>query len=433
MRLKSFGLVLVGGLVMGPLAPLYAEPAGDGFNPFTDRDTARPVEQPAQRQAMPAVDARPADPRDRTDGTVADPSGGVVREDLAPVMAGDGSGVPLELWNGLTLAQIETLFASLEIPPRSPVLYGLFKRLITADVTAPAGSKDASRFLALQIEALDRSGLTSEAAKLFEHAPEINADPALDVMRARAAIGTNDRERACGLARGFATAQTSLSGRLKGEAILISAYCAAAAGNTEAASLQAQLAREQGVDASAGLDALELMAAGAKPKISKGTKIGLLDWQILVLAGAADLPSVITGAAPGLLASIARSAEAEPAIRLLAGERAAALNAISADDLAAIYREQPLETASASDVGTNPETVAAAAVRRAGVFKLAEAERTPLKKARLIRSFLDDARRAGLYWPALQMIAFTTATTASRRRCAPSTSPGTWMRHSPRV
>jgi hypothetical protein len=35
----------------------------------------------------------------------------------------------------------------------------------------------------------------------------------------------------------------------------------------------------------------------------------------------------------------------------------------------------------------------------------AESERTPLKKARLIRAFLDNARHAQLYWPALELMA----------------------------
>ena len=45
------------------------------------------------------------------------------------------------------------------------------------------------------------------------------------------------------------------------------------------------------------------------------------------------------------------------------------------------------------------------APRRAALFKAIDAERTPQRKVRLIRSFLDSARRAGLYWPALVLMA----------------------------
>ncbi len=44
------------------------------------------------------------------------------------------------------------------------------------------------------------------------------------------------------------------------------------------------------------------------------------------------------------------------------------------------------------------------------MFKAIEAERTPQKKTRQIRAFLDSARRAGFYWPALQLMAASTRT-----------------------
>ncbi len=385
MRLKLIDQLLAAALVLA--MPATAS-AGDAYSPPPGTANASPN---AFGRATPGA------------GRPVDPNNDVLREDLAPVMADDGSGVPLELWNGLSINDIEALFAGLEIPPRSPVLHSLFKRLITASGSPPAGSKDGRRFLALRLEALDRSGLTGEASSLFDQSPP-GSDPALDVMKARAAIGANDREHGCALAQSFAASQSTLEGRLKGEAILISAYCAAAAGNVEAAGLQAQLAREQGIESSPGLDALELMAVGAKPKIAKDAKIGLLDWQILSLAGSGDLASIIPGASPGLLATITRSTAADPRLKLLAGERAAALNAISVAELAGIYRAQPagrpLETSSTPDAADQ----LAAAERRAETFKAAEAERTPAKKARFIRSYLDDARRAGLYWPALQAI-----------------------------
>jgi hypothetical protein len=55
--------------------------------------------------------------------------------------------------------------------------------------------------------------------------------------------------------------------------------------------------------------------------------------------------------------------------------------------------------------GGEPAGKAEAALRRAHLFKMSEAEQTPVKKARLIRAYLDDARRNGLYWPGLQLMA----------------------------
>ncbi|HPG89995.1 MAG TPA: hypothetical protein PLD46_10095, partial [Hyphomicrobium sp.] len=47
----------------------------------------------------------------------------VEKHDLDPVMANDGSGLPFELWRGLSNDQVETLISQLQIPPSSPALH----------------------------------------------------------------------------------------------------------------------------------------------------------------------------------------------------------------------------------------------------------------------------------------------------------------------
>ena len=69
----------------------------------------------------------------------------VDRGELNPVLTADGSGLPYELWRGLDAAGIETLIGELQIPPRSPTLHNLWKRLITADGTAPSLACSAQR------------------------------------------------------------------------------------------------------------------------------------------------------------------------------------------------------------------------------------------------------------------------------------------------
>jgi hypothetical protein len=112
-------------------------------------------------------------------------------------MAADGSGVPHELWRGLTVEGIEKLFAAIEIPPRSPALHGLFQRLITSDVPPPAGGGTDPRFTALRIEALDRSGLVDGVAALLAREPGDNSDPVLALFSARTALARGDKEGGC--------------------------------------------------------------------------------------------------------------------------------------------------------------------------------------------------------------------------------------------
>ena len=321
-----------------------------------------------------------------------------MRDDLAPVMAQDGSGLPYELWQGMTLETIETAIATLEIPPRSPALHALFRRLITSDVPPPQGGGSTARFTAVRAEALDRSGLIDEAAAVLAKHPEAQSDPVLAVLAARMAIARGNRDEGCRDVKAMNAAQGGLPQGLKGQSILVRAYCAASGGQKESAQLQVALARDEGVEESAGLAGIDAFATGAKPQLTKGQKAGPVDWRILELSGPVDARALVETAGPGVLAIISRDPATDPATRLAAAERAAQFNALTPPELAKAYRDFGGGDAA-------PEGPAADAVKHAALFQAAEGEMTPLKKARLIRSFLDEAKRAGLYWPALQMIA----------------------------
>jgi hypothetical protein len=398
------------------LAPLDAAPAA-GAPIVNGPSKAAPV-----NPALPASNGRSemppgwkASPRDALDEATAEPlpqqppglgegERTVMRDDLSPVMAGDGSGLPYELWQGMTLETIEKAIATLEIPPRSPALHGLFRRLITSDVPPPRGGATRDpRFTAVRVEALDRSGLIDEASALLAKDGGAEGDPVLALLTARTAIARGDRDGGCRTVEAINAGAASLPASLKGQSILVRAYCAAVGGKRESAQLQVALARDEGVEESAGLDAIDAIATGGKPVIGKGQKVWPLDWRILELGGAVDARVIVETAGPGVLAIISRDTATEPATRLAAAERAAQLNTISPADLAQGYR-----TFGGGEAGA--EGPAQTAVQHAALFQSAEDEKTPLKKARLIRSFLDEARRAGLYWPALQMIAPAAAT-----------------------
>ena len=397
------------------LAPLDAAPAagaptGNGPSGAAPVNPALPAtigrsEQPPGWTASPrgALDEGMAEPLPQQQPGLGEGERTVMRDDLSPVMAGDGSGLPYELWQGMTLETIEKAIATLEIPPRSPALHALFRRLITSDVPPPRGGARDPRFTAVRVEALDRSGLIDEASALLAKDGGAEGDPVLALLTARTAIARGDRDGGCRNVEAMNAGAASLPPSLKGQSILVRAYCAAVGGKRELAQLQVALARDEGVEESAGLDAIDAIASGGKPVIGKGQKVGPLDWRILELGGAVDARALVETAGPGVLAIISRDTATEPATRLAAAERAAQLNAISPADLAQGYR-----TFAGGEAGA--EGPAQAAVQHAALFQSAEDEKTPLKKARLIRSFLDEARRAGIYWPALQMIAPAAAT-----------------------
>ena len=179
---------------------------------------------------------------------------------------------------------------------------------------------------------------------------------------------------------------------------MISGYCAAIAGDQAGAGLAAEMAREEGQKESAGLAALDAISVHTSLRIAAKETVSLLDYRLIEAAGGTIEPALLLKqGAPSLLAALALDPNTPPALKLPAAEAAAQLNAISPDEIAGIYRAN----ASPAGAAAGPNT----AERRAQLFVAAEAERTPLKKVRLIRSFLDELRRAGLYLSALRMSA----------------------------
>ncbi|MEQ1715483.1 MAG: hypothetical protein ABL907_05785, partial [Hyphomicrobium sp.] len=329
----------------------------------------------------------------------------VQKGDLAPIMSTDGSGLPFELWRGLDIAGVEKLISEIEIPPRSAALHSLWKRLITSDVTPPAGETASVKFSSLRREALYRSGLAAEAATELGKGPQ-PADAITAVLDARNELASANRDKACELARQATALKGEMPKRIKAEAVLLNGYCAAATGDMAGAGLAAELAREEGLDQSPGLEALDALSIGAKPSISHGIKpparFSLLDYRLLEIAGAAPGAAALDTAEPALLVALTNDAASPPDLRLAAAEAAARLNAISPDGLAAIYSAVgPAESADALLAGGQTT----GAQRRAALFKAAEGERTPMKKTRLIRALVDDARRNGLAFQTMQMSA----------------------------
>ncbi len=225
-------------------------------------------------------------------------------------------------------------------------------------------------------------------------------DPTVAILAARNEIGLGAQDRGCETAKaGGAPAQ--LPKPIKGDAALIAGFCSAVAGDAPGAGLAAELAREEGVKDSPGLQALDAISMGAKPQVAPDQAISLLDYRLIEAAGGTvDAAHVLKHAEPSLLAALALDAQGEPGLKLAAAEAAAHLNAITPQQLADIYRAQPQNGAVISDAaGTDTPQ------RRAALFVAAEHEDTPQKKVRLIRAFLDEAHRAGFYLTALRMVA----------------------------
>lgn len=318
---------------------------------------------------------------------------GVVREELDPVLSPDGSGLPYELWSGLSPEALAESIASLELPSRSRTLGALWRRLIASEGTARGAA--AARFTAMRVEALDQSGLIDDAAAVLAKDPQATTDPVLVALTARSEIGLGNSERGCEIGRDLLAKRGALPKPLQVDALLIGGYCLLAAGDAAGAELQAGLIRDLGFANTVGADLLDAAAAGLAPQVPAASKLSLLDYRIGAVKGNFDRAQLIGAAHPALLAGLAHDPRTPPDLRLAAGEAAGALNILAPADLASLYQAH-----GAAGEGGPAE--------RSGLFKTAISERTPLRKARLIRAFLDESRRIGLYWPALQLMADAT-------------------------
>jgi hypothetical protein len=408
-------------------APAKKSGRNDAYSPPPDKQTFfpqmgdSPVPAPApesnsgtrwRREEAPVAPANAAPPATRYDsGSGAPAQNAVMRDvlpvpvergDLAPVMSTDGSGLPYELWKGIDVPALEKLIASIEIPPRSPALHQLWKRLITST----AGDSSNAAFMALRLEALYRSGLARDAAAEIAKDPAAATDPLLLTLEARNELASGHSEKACQMVASAASQHGNIPARLKGQVILMAGYCSAVRDDAAAAGLAADMAREEGVEPSPGLQALDAISIKAKPKFTVPKQISLLDYRIAQRVGGLSPKTILEKGEPALLVALATDPTTPVDLGLPATEAAARLNALAPNTLAAIYRVNA-QAASPDDLlsGKGPQGVA----RRAALFKAAESEQAPGQKARLIRAFLDDAKHEGLAMMADQMIAPTAA------------------------
>ena len=214
--------------------------------------------------------------------------------------------------------------------------------MITADVTAPSGAATDAKFSALRLEALYRSGLAKEAATELGKQQAVtqpgSADPLLAMLSARNELASGNATKACEITQQAAALKADMPKRLKGQAILMSGYCAAVANDTASAGLAAELAREEGQEPSPGLEALDAISVAAKPKIVVAKTLSLLDYRLMQRISAVAHKDILEKGEPALLVALANDAATPIDLGLLAAESAAKLNALAPEMLAAIYR-----------------------------------------------------------------------------------------------
>jgi hypothetical protein len=305
--------------------------------------------------------------------------------DLPPVL------MPPNLWRGLDAGAVETWLASPDMPPRSPALHQLWRRMLLSPATPPAG-RQARDDLRLRVEALYRAGLLGEIGDLLS--TDGAADPAMQIWRARVDIGVGKREMACQALAG--PGNPNASKELKAEKQLLLGYCAAVAGDTRSAALAASLAREEGSVDELGLTVLGGLDGGVAGRPTLPTRVSLLAFRFLELMGPIDGTEVLHKAEPALLVALAGSSALDVKVQVAAADLALRLNAMAPEAVAEVYRR--LGPTARAGARSDP------ALQRARLLLAVEAAPTPELKARLVRSLLDEARRDRVHLPTARML-----------------------------
>ncbi|MEL6373866.1 MAG: hypothetical protein AAFR04_07840 [Pseudomonadota bacterium] len=266
------------------------------------------------------------------------------------------------------------------------------------DQASQTSAGDEIAFLGLRVEALHRAGALRDVGIMMNAAPArgASAPPGLAVLRARHLIAVGKSDEGCRAQRGSSAGAAGRSSArvpraLRGMAALIAGYCAARRGDRAGAALSANLARDAGERAPLALAILEAMGRGEKPELSVPQRMDVLAFRFLRLVSSADPARVVPIATPALLAAIARDQTLQVTTRLLAGERAAQINALDARTLGAIY----LAAAAAADAKT-ANAAKKGAQRRAAWFAKVTKDRDFVQRARAAYLLFDDARASGL-------------------------------------
>jgi hypothetical protein len=344
------------------------------------RDLSPPPDQDwnsqQQGEAPPQVDEGPSGPS-------AHPPkdwNSFVRPPAPQLGAAESRGestLPPDLWRGLDAGAMQQLLAQVPMPSSSPALASLLARALA---TNPEGSGSE---MAVKIAALGRAGRVNELIDMLGQAndPDALAAYALALL----AAGRNDEACAVELGR-------PADGLAKRASFLIPAYCAAASGDRDAARNALDVARDNGVDVAFASRAIA--GQGARGPLPRS--VDVLDYLFLKLGQSANRPDIAAKASPELLFLLARDDEASPELRIAAAERAAALNIIDGETLAAVYRDAAPRL---------PKSAQSPWALRAKLFASLEAQTSEKIRAESIDALLASGKDARIEIPMAQAMA----------------------------
>lgn len=349
-----------------------------------------PVPGLAQVQLLPPPAGTPDLPEIPSPAPAPSAPSGFVVENLGSVdaeavgaLAQDEESLPAALWGDLSRDAIAALIDHLPTGTSLPSARSLTRRLLLSAATVPPnGSGPEISILQARIDALVRLGFASEAASLAAIGANALDTPDGHITIARAQLAAFDLPAACG---------TTVRAGEEAVALFwqkLLAFCQAAAGQKDQASLAAQTLFDRGGENDPlYFSLMDTLTLDLAPDVAGMTAKGPLHFAMLRMAdatppGGSDDPGI------ALLA-------AQKSDDLAMAEDAVLRGLMSPDDLAAKYLAQKFDTASLEAPLEVLDNLSGP-MGRALLYQVMRNWDIPALKAEAITAALDHARRDGL-------------------------------------
>jgi len=215
----------------------------------------------------------------------------------------------------------------LPVATASPAMNDLARRVLLTGAKPGDGAAKGLSLFDIRTRKLAEAGLSADLVALLATTGAKAGDP---WARIDALLLTGQTSEACGVKTDDGA-----------PALQLRALCQVLDGDTAAAALSADLARVKGVSDAAFFALVAHLAEGAPLDGNALKGLTPVTLALARMAKASFGPAALDGEAPGVLAAIAADDNAPIGLRVIAGERAAAIGALPASALIDIFRALP--------------------------------------------------------------------------------------------
>ncbi len=386
--LSSMGLAYAqesqgsGRKVTGPPVGIVPAPGQSG-------DTSnQPINPFSNDRSLKSIEARPGlDDGGVTVGTL----GEVDLSSISPEVDIDNA-LPVTLWRGTNRARVIGLLQQIPSRTMSPAMNDLKRRVLLSNVTPPEGRSPGNSLLAVRTKQLYLSGNLEDVVTLTDGIPDTVTDEKIMKYRVDALLLLGRTDPACETVdRIRMSAKSPYWGKT-------GAFCQVHRGNESAAGLTTDFLREKEADDKFFFTVMD-KALGYLDKLPDTLKANeALDIALLRAVEVDPIDFIDPlNMTPPFLAAFASSPSGTFEQRLVLGEMAAQIGAISPRQLERLYALYPFENADLANAKTDWSAKNPPSVGQALLYQAIGATPTVDQRIELISTAWHLGERQGIY------------------------------------